>query len=290
MKPLRKRLEEARKNIGLPWEIIERDYILSWVLAGIGVNEKLQNALIFKGGTALKKCYFGEHRFSEDLDFTAEETAPREDELEEEIHRSCRLATELAQNFSPLELKAERYTEKEPHPGNQEAFTVRGKFPWHRQFLVRAMIEITVDEPVRIEPVKRKIIHGYGEKISQEVFVYSLEEIMAEKMRAILQHLQKLEERGWSRSRARDYYDLWRILNHYLGQLRIEILPNLFLKKCKVRKVDFSGPEEFFDKTLLDYTAKTWEQWLGPLVPELPPFELVIDNLKQKLFDLFKYA
>lgn len=69
-----------------------------------------------------------------------------------------------------------------------------------------------------------------------------------------------------------------------------EILPNLFLKKCKVRKVDFSGPEEFFDKTLLDYTAKTWEHWLGPLVPELPPFELVIDNFEQKLFDLFKYA
>ncbi len=69
-----------------------------------------------------------------------------------------------------------------------------------------------------------------------------------------------------------------------------EILPNLFLKKCKVRKVDFSGPEEFFDKTLLDYTAKTWEQWLGPLVPELPPFELVIDNLEQKFFDLFKYT
>jgi len=290
MKPLRKRLEEARKNIGLTWEIIERDYILSWVLAGIGVNEKLQNGLIFKGGTALKKCYFGERRFSEDLDFTARGSAPREDELEEEVQRSCKLATELAQNFSPLELKAERYTEKEPHPGNQEAFTIRGKFPWHRQFLVRAMIEITVDEPVIIEPVKRQIIHGYGEKISQEVFVYSLEEIMAEKMRAILQHLQKLEERGWSRSRARDYYDLWRILNHYPEQLRIEILPNLFLKKCKVRKVNFSGPEEFFDKTLLDYTAKTWEHWLGPLVPELPPFELVIDNLEQKLFDLFKYA
>jgi len=290
MKPLRKRLEEARKNTGLPWEIIERDYILSWVLAGIGVNGKLQNELVFKGGTALKKCYFGEHRFSEDLDFTARRSTPRGDKLEEEIQRSCGLATELAQNFSPLELKVERYTEKEPHPGNQEAFTVRGKFPWHRQFLVRAMIEITVDEPIEINPIKRQIIHGYGEKISQEVFVYSLEEIMAEKIRAILQHLQKLEERGWSRSRARDYYDLWRILNHYPEQLRIEILPNLFLKKCKVRKVDFSGPEEFFDKTLLDYIAETWEQWLGPLIPELPPFEPVIDNLKQKLSDLFKYT
>ena len=41
MKPLRKKLEEARKNTGLPWEVIERDYILAWILAGIGDNEKL---------------------------------------------------------------------------------------------------------------------------------------------------------------------------------------------------------------------------------------------------------
>lgn len=290
MKPLRRRFEEMRKNTGLSWEAIERDYILSWVLAGIGVNEKLQKTLIFKGGTALKKCYFGEYRFSEDLDFTARDSAPRQDELEKEINRSCRLAAELAQNFSPLELDVERYREREPHPGNQEAFTIRGKFPWHRQFLARVMIEITVDEPIKIEPVRRRIIHGYGEDISQEVFVCPLEEIMAEKMRAILQHLKKLEERGWSRSRARDYYDLWRILNHYSERLRLEILPSLFLEKCKVRRVKFGGPKEFFNEALLDYTAKTWEQWLGPLVPELPPFETVINSLKQKLFDLFKQA
>ena len=30
----------------------------------------LKDLLIFKGGTALKRCYFGDYRFSEDLDFT----------------------------------------------------------------------------------------------------------------------------------------------------------------------------------------------------------------------------
>jgi len=135
MKPLRNRLEEARKEVGLSWETIERDYILSWILAGIAVNKKLQNKLIFKGGTSLKKCYFGDYRFSEDLDFTAREGIIREDRLEEEIIRTCKLATELAQQFSPLELKAERYTEKESNPGAQEAFNIRGKLPWHRQLV-----------------------------------------------------------------------------------------------------------------------------------------------------------
>ena len=56
MKPLRTRLEEARKRFGIPWEVLERDYLLSWVLAGIGQVESLRKALVFKGGTAMKKC------------------------------------------------------------------------------------------------------------------------------------------------------------------------------------------------------------------------------------------
>jgi len=35
MKPLRTRLQLARERLGLPWEVLERDYVLSWVLAGI---------------------------------------------------------------------------------------------------------------------------------------------------------------------------------------------------------------------------------------------------------------
>jgi predicted nucleotidyltransferase component of viral defense system len=85
MKPIRKRIEEARKEAELSWEIIEKDYILSWVLAGIAANKKLQNELVFKGGTALKKCYFGNYRFSEDLDFTAKKGIVREDLLKREI-------------------------------------------------------------------------------------------------------------------------------------------------------------------------------------------------------------
>ena len=49
---------------------IEKDYVLSWVLFAISKNEILNNALVFKGGTVLKKAYFEDYRFSEDLDFT----------------------------------------------------------------------------------------------------------------------------------------------------------------------------------------------------------------------------
>jgi hypothetical protein len=44
MKPLRTRLQEARKRLGLPWEVLERDYLLSWILAGINQVDALRGA------------------------------------------------------------------------------------------------------------------------------------------------------------------------------------------------------------------------------------------------------
>lgn len=35
MRPLRVRLQEARQRLGVPWEVLERDYVLPWMLAGI---------------------------------------------------------------------------------------------------------------------------------------------------------------------------------------------------------------------------------------------------------------
>ena len=36
----------------------------------VGSPLELQQSLVFKGGTALKKLFFGDYRFSEDLDYS----------------------------------------------------------------------------------------------------------------------------------------------------------------------------------------------------------------------------
>ena len=50
--------------------VVEKDYVLGWVLAGIHAHPLTKNTWIFKGGTCLKKCYLETFRFSEDLNFT----------------------------------------------------------------------------------------------------------------------------------------------------------------------------------------------------------------------------
>ncbi len=62
------------REFGLGPQVIEKDYVLGWVLAGINNNASLQDTWVFKGGTCLKKCFFETYRFSEDLDFTIKDS------------------------------------------------------------------------------------------------------------------------------------------------------------------------------------------------------------------------
>ena len=114
-------------------------------------------------------------------------------------------------------------------------------------------------------------------------YVYALEEIVAEKLRAILQHFEKLEVRGWSRSRARDYYDLWRILATYQDQMNLAGFTSFLREKCDVRNVRFKDAETFFPEAMLAHVENSWDQWLGPLVPSLPKFETVIGELRPQI-------
>src|SRR5260370_2088434 len=80
--------------------VLERDYCLAWFLCALTESD-LRATLGFKGGTALKRCYFGDYRFSEDLDFRlTAQVSP--DELKarlEPIYASVRVASGIVFRF-----------------------------------------------------------------------------------------------------------------------------------------------------------------------------------------------
>lgn len=66
---LSNRLLKEQGGRRIPENILERDYCIAWFLVGLS-RSTLRNKIVFKGGTALRRCHFSEYRFSEDLDFT----------------------------------------------------------------------------------------------------------------------------------------------------------------------------------------------------------------------------
>ena len=63
-------IQQKARETGVRDQQIEKDYVLSWILKGIAQHENLSKVIVFKGGTVLKKFYFEDYRYSEDLDFT----------------------------------------------------------------------------------------------------------------------------------------------------------------------------------------------------------------------------
>jgi len=153
----------------MPWEVLERDYLLSWILVGISHVPALRDTLVFKGGTALRKSYFDDYRFSEDLDFSGREGVSTGQQMEHLMQEACAIAVRLLDAYTPVEITGERYTEREPHPRGQESFTIRARLPWQKHPQTRVMIGITMDERILWRVEKRRILHEYGEPLAAEI-------------------------------------------------------------------------------------------------------------------------
>lgn len=125
-------------------------------------------------------------------------------------------------------------------------------------------------------------------QLPQQIFAYTLEEILAEKYRAILQNQERLKERQWIRSRVRDFYDLWCILTQFSRTLKRDNFPKIFREKCSIKNIEFNDIRQFFnDPVYIAKIQKDWEEFLAVLVADLPDFSsllLQLERLTEQLF------
>lgn len=211
--------------------IVERDYALSYLLAAIAATDGLRENLVLKGGTALRKLYFADYRFSEDLDYSTRVPGPI-DQIHARMETVVHHMGEMLNERGPFQVTFEPLLLKLLHPGEQKAYLVRVQFPEQRQPLCRLKVEISVDEPILFPTETRPVLHGFSESISAQIAVYALLEITAEKLRALLQSKTRLQKRGWGASRVcRDYYDLWNLLR--LPRIKTPALIPLLEKKMR---------------------------------------------------------
>jgi len=275
-------LKTTARRLAIPYETVLKDYAIGHLLLAVAHEPVVADSLVMKGGTALKKLYFGDYRFSEDVDFSAE-GGPRGDALEETLRAVASRAEETLSGKGPFSVVVDRVVHRDPHPHDQESFAFRVQYPWQRRPLCLVKLEVTVDEPILLSATVRPVIHGYGEELTGAVRAYSLEEIIAEKLRALLQNEARRGERGWVRPRCRDLYDLWRILGHQPAALDRAAVRSILPAKCAVRGVGFGSAADFFPAALVGIVRAGWDGDLGSLVRDLPSVDLVIEETRREV-------
>ena len=153
-------LSKKSKEWNIRFDIVEKDFCIGWLLKGIAEEPRFKRHLIFKGGTALRKCYFQDHRFSEDLDFTALNELARE-KLDSTFSHICKRASdESGCEFQLLNFEQSREVPEE------EAYEARISFrgPTQPQN-IRPVIKVDLSfyEQAVLPPVSKTIIHPYVE-------------------------------------------------------------------------------------------------------------------------------
>jgi predicted nucleotidyltransferase component of viral defense system len=90
-------INQAAEKYRVPAETIEKDYVICWILKCLSAS-KLKDGFVFYGGTAIKRMYFEDHRFSEDIDLISEK-APAQDFLITELRAHLGKAKDSGRHF-----------------------------------------------------------------------------------------------------------------------------------------------------------------------------------------------
>lgn len=234
---------------------IEKDYILSWILLGISKHECLSKTIIFKGGTVLKKVYFEDYRFSEDLDFTMLDNNIPNDQIFLWFNEVFEFIKEDAN--IPLEI-----IDNNEHEDGGINFYISYIGPLGGQGSnKRVKVDISRSEKMVFAPILKNVFISYSDLEEHQLLCYPLEELLLEKMRSVMQRMQ-----------ARDFYDIWYLLE--IQSMDVDFYINEFEIKCKCKNILYTDFSKKLEERLPQYKGR-WISSMREQITFLPDFEQV---------------
>jgi len=261
-------LNERVQEWGLREDVVEKDYVLGWILWGIGSEAALRERWVFKGGTCLKKCYIETYRFSEDLDFTVLEDGPI---TPADVLPVLRDLLGRIYEASGIDLAVQ--PPKLRPRGGRRAAEGRIYYIGPRATPGPASVKLDLDGEERVCRAAewRPVAHAYDDELPDPgtVRCYSFAEVFAEKLRA-------MGERG----RPRDLYDIVTLFRRSGSRPDAESLRSLVIEKCEHKGVPVSTLASLQASDSRGELESEWKNMLGHQLPQLPPLAVFWDELE----------
>jgi predicted nucleotidyltransferase component of viral defense system len=268
----RRELLQLAENLGLQPHVVEKDYVLGWLLAGIHANDELREHWVFKGGTCLKKCYFETYRFSEDLDFTVTNEAHLDSGF---LGRVFSDVSEWIYEQSGIEIPAARvrfdvYRNKRERLAAEGRVYYRGPIAPRGGDLPRIKFDLTTDEVLALTPVDRPVVHPYSDRPDEGIQArcYAYEEVFGEKVRAL-----------GERARPRDLYDVINLFRHDEFHAEPGDILTVLQRKCDHKNIGL--PTLTTITAFREELSGDWQTMLAHQLPALPPLDAFWDALPE---------
>ena len=259
-------IQNKARTVGVRDQQIEKDYILSWILQGLAQQKSLSKVLVFKGGTVLKKAYFEDYRFSEDLDFTLLDDGISNDQIFEWFSEVFEYVKEEVN--IPLEI-----IDDNEHQDGGINFYVSYVGPLGGLGANKKVkVDISKSEKLEFNPEQQNILLSYSDQETHQLLCYSLEEVLVEKLRAVMQRMQ-----------ARDFYDIWYLLE--IHDIDLSFYTTEFKAKCESKGLNPSDFHRKLENRLPQYKGR-WKKSMADQIQDLPDFDQVLREVMRHLKQL----
>jgi predicted nucleotidyltransferase component of viral defense system len=132
-------------------------------------------------------------------------------------------------------------------------------------------------------PELATILHPYSDKLTknaQNIPIYSINEVLAEKIRALIQR---------SYTAPRDYFDIW-YLSKNIENINWEEVVKGFYKKIEYKNLHFSEKEQLINENNDKILKSAWKNSLEHQIEngKLPEYETVRNDLRDLFEKIFK--
>jgi predicted nucleotidyltransferase component of viral defense system len=267
----RREILDAAAQTSLTPHVVEKDYVLGWMLAGISRHSEIADKWVFKGGTCLKKCFFETYRFSEDLDFTLRDAGQIDEAF---LKRVFAEIGERIYDETGIEIPA-RLQEFEVLQNPRGKTMCQGKISYKGPVssshgLPRIKLDLTADERIVLPPVWAQIFHPYSDapKEGIEVLAYDYVEAFAEKFRALAE-----------RTRPRDLYDVVNLYRNVEARPDASTFTDVLRAKCEFKGMGLPRLADL-EPHRADLEAG-WVHMLDHQLPALLPVSTFWDELPE---------
>jgi predicted nucleotidyltransferase component of viral defense system len=270
----RREILDIAAQTSLTPHVVEKDYVLGWMLAGIYAHEELAESWIFKGGTCLKKCFFETYRFSEDLDFTLRDEAQIDETF---LKRVFAEVGAWIYETTGIEIPVDQQ-EFDIYQNPRGKLSCQGKISYRGPVsptrpLPRIKLDLTADERVVLSPATAEIFHPYSDIPEEgiEVQAYDYVEAFAEKFRALAE-----------RTRPRDLYDVVNLYRNTDARPEQQQFVQVLREKCTFKGIELPRLADI--QTHRAEVEAGWVHMLNHQLPALLPVNSFWDALEE-IFD-----
>jgi predicted nucleotidyltransferase component of viral defense system len=260
-----------RKQHGTTAEEARRRFVQFVILASISSSATFVSRVAFKGGNALRFVY-GNMRSTLDLDFSAEGSFP---DSESDIKRLMDSALRTEQRR--YQVKARCQSIHRNPPGRDKTMPtyrlkVSYQLPGDRYFQnidERLSAGKTLSEVVEVEISLNDVLCETGDEqlgpASSTLRVCTLDDILAEKLRALLQQIPR------NRSRPQDVFDIAAMVRKHSAVINLAKVSSFLLQKSVARAI--VATKSAFDEKVREKASATYDAQIRDFTTEFIPFD-----------------